>query len=162
MKLYTSLTAKENQISSLKKNLEEMTIKVNKESQEKDNYILFLKKRLEEMTNNANEEVQKNFNLSTLLKENEKKLESLEKKDNKVDCSTLLNNIENTLYIQKILINLDIDYDGSDEYERHENSIKYLKAEYEKLTCIINIENEKKLDFLEERVDFLKKVVNFH
>ncbi|GBB86088.1 hypothetical protein RclHR1_12540004 [Rhizophagus clarus] len=139
-----------------------MTIKVNKESQEKDNYILFLKKRLEEMTNNANEEVQKNFNLSTLLKENEKKLESLEKKVNKVDCSTLLNNIENTLYIQRILINLNIDYDDSDEYKRHENSIKYLKTEYKKLTCIINIGNEKKLDFLEKRVDFLKKVVNFH
>jgi hypothetical protein len=155
------LTEKENQILSLKKNLEEMTIKVNKELQKKDNYILFLKKGLEEMTNKANEEAQKNCNLSSLLKENEKKFESLEAKDNKVDCSTLLNNIENILYIQRILINLDIDYDGSDEYERHENCIKYLKAEYEKLTCIIDIENEKKLDLLEERVDFLKKI-KFH
>ncbi|CAB4381558.1 unnamed protein product [Rhizophagus irregularis] len=155
MILYASLTAKENQISSLKKNLEEMTFKVNKESQEKDNCIFFLRKRLEEMTNKANEETRNNFNLSTLLKENEKKLEILEKKDNKVDYSTLLNNMENIIYIQKILNNLD---DCSDEYESHENCINYLKAEYEKLTCIINIEIEKKLDILEERVDYLEKV----
>ncbi|PKK59231.1 hypothetical protein RhiirC2_795131 [Rhizophagus irregularis] len=139
--MYTSLTEKENQILSLKKNLEEMTIKVNKELQEKDNYILFLKKGLEEMTNKANEEAQKNS------------------KDNKVDCSTLLNNINNIFYIQRILINLDIDYESSDEYERHENCIKYLKAEYEKLTCIIDIENEKKLDLLEGRVDLLNKSI---
>ncbi|CAB5379442.1 unnamed protein product [Rhizophagus irregularis] len=128
--MYTSLTEKENQILSLKKNLEEMTIKVNKELQEKDNYILFLKKGLEEMTNKANEKAQKNCNLSSLLKEIKKKLNLLK---------------------QKIT--------NSDEYERHENCIKYLKAKYEKLTCIIDIENEKKLDLLEGRVDSLNKSI---
>ncbi|GET65335.1 uncharacterized protein OCT59_028146 [Rhizophagus irregularis] len=156
MILYASLTAKENQISSLKKNLEEMTFKVNKESQEKDNCIFFLRKRLEEMTNKANEETRNNFNLSTLLKENEKNLKFLKRKITK-SITALFLTIWKILFIFRkfLIISMIVQ---TNIYESHENCINYLKAEYEKLTCIINIEIEKKLDILEERVDYLEKV----